>query len=301
MTQQKNSTIIRFLIFFPILCLCAFPFISAAHTLSSLSGSFVFTNPGNNPITVYYHKPTKAGRQSPIVFVMTGLERNGQAYRDSWINHAERGNFIVLIPEFSKKNYPSSSDYNLGNVFASNGQQNDASKWTFSVIEQIFDKVRLDNGLDCTEYYLYGHSAGAQFVHRFIMYKTDARVKLAIAANAGWYTFPTFTVDFPYGLRNSGLNEEKIKKAFSKKLFILLGNQDNDSHHQNLRKTPQANAQGKHRLERGYAFFQAGKGQAAKMKVDYLWELKEVPFVGHSNKKMSQAAANLIIEDMKQN
>ena len=47
-------------------------------------------------------------------------------------------------------------------------------------------------------YALYGHSAGGQFVHRYVAFADAPRMESAVAANSGWYTMPDDGA-FPYG------------------------------------------------------------------------------------------------------
>ena len=45
---------------------------------------------------------------------------------------------------------------------------------------------------------MFGHSAGAQFTHRYMLLSKDKRISNAVVANAGWYTFIN-NAKFPYG------------------------------------------------------------------------------------------------------
>jgi hypothetical protein len=56
--------------------------------------------------------------------------------------------------------------------------------------------------LDHAGYDMYGHSAGAQFVHRYLQFYDSPKVKKAVAANAGWYTFPNEAINYPYGIKS---------------------------------------------------------------------------------------------------
>lgn len=108
------------------LLLCALSSNAAGGKLKAGSGSFVFKTPQNKKkIQIWYYKPAIFKNRSQIVFVMHGLKRNGEKYRDAWIPHAKQGNFLLLVPEFSKSKYPSSGGYNLGNMFSSSGKKDD--------------------------------------------------------------------------------------------------------------------------------------------------------------------------------
>ena len=274
------------------------PAITAVNRLDAGSGSFVFSDPHGNkgkPITVWYYKPEESDANIPVVFVMHGVKRNGQEYRDSWVEHAEREKFVLLVPKFSKEYYPGSKQYNLGNMFSSSGKPIAKSKWTYTAIEHIFDYVKDIAGLEAESYSIYGHSAGAQFVHRMVLFVPEARINTAICANAGCYTMPTNRFEFPYGLKKSRTSVGKLKGAFGKNLIILLGDKDTDENHKYLRKTPEAMAQGRHRFERGKNFFETAKRQAVRLQTPLNWKLKTVKGVGHSNSKMAKAAAKLLI------
>ncbi|MBF2055149.1 MAG: hypothetical protein IGS03_16995 [Candidatus Sericytochromatia bacterium] len=268
---------------------------TARDALRAGSGSFVFSpSRTTTQLQVWYYHPPNLRPEDPIVFVMHGVKRNGQKYRDSWVKHAQNKRFLLLVPEFSQQAYPGSAGYNLGNMFAASGRPNAPDLWGFTVIEQLFDHVRELTQSQASAYSLYGHSAGAQFVHRLLMFQPDARVKTAIAANAGWYTMPTDRVAFPYGLKHSGTNLATVSQAFTHDLVILLGEKDTDTRDNNLRTTPEAMAQGPHRLARGHAFYNAAQQAAQSQNVRLNWQLKEVAGVGHSNTKMAEAAAGIL-------
>lgn len=124
---------------------------------------------------------------------------------------------------------------------------------------------------------IYGHSAVAQFVHRMVMFLPKARIKVAISANAGWYTMPSEGTAFPYGLSTSGSKLADVSVSFSKNLTILLGDEDVDENHKYLRKTPEAMSQGKHRFERGHAFYKTAVTRSEERGIKLKWKLKVVP------------------------
>ena len=95
------------------------------------------------------------------------------------------------------------------------GQKIPRDAWSFTAIERAFDKAVALSGSTRSGYKLYGHSAGAQFVHRFIMFTGGPRVERAVAANAGWYTLPRKADTLPYGLDGIDVADETLREAFS--------------------------------------------------------------------------------------
>lgn len=243
---------------------------------------------------IWYFIPENYNSDTPILFVMHGVKRNADEYRDAWVEHAQAHNLILLVPEFDKQRFPGSRAYNLGNMFDEAGNVRNESDWSFSVIERVFNQFKQATGNKQDQYFIYGHSAGAQFVHRFLYFKPEAAVQLAIAANAGWYTLPSDDHTFPYGLKGSGKRASEIKSALARPLVLLLGDQDIDVNNQYLRKTIEANAQGPHRFARGNNYFQFARRWAAELKHPFNWSLKIAPGIDHNNQLMAPFAIQII-------
>jgi UDP-N-acetylmuramoyl-tripeptide--D-alanyl-D-alanine ligase/cyanophycin synthetase/poly-gamma-glutamate synthesis protein (capsule biosynthesis protein) len=225
---------------------------------------------------------------------MHGVNRDAERYRDEWIPHARKYGFILVAPEFSKDAFSGEEKYNLGNVFDEQQRTQPREQWTFGFLEPVFDAVKHATGNRSERYHLYGHSAGAQFVHRYLYFMPQARVAKAVAANAGWWTLPDLEVDFPYGLRGSTLNAAALKAMFQRPLVVLLGTADTDPNHVHLRRTAEALEQGPHRFARGQFFYAAGRRQAVKLDVPLAWELETAPGVGHSDKGMAEYAVRCL-------
>jgi poly(3-hydroxybutyrate) depolymerase len=247
---------------------------------------------------VYLARPTKLAPDRPVVFVMHGVRRNADEYRDQWYELAEQHDFLLVVPEFNDKDFPGAEGYNYGNVYGPKGGTRDPSRWAFSVIEPLFDEIRDRFDMEVDTYALYGHSAGAQFVHRFLYHVPDARVSRAVAANAGWYTMPDLNTPFPYGLGGSYVGPKRLRKALQQPLLVLLGEADTDPGHPSLRRTPGAMAQGAHRFERGQAFFAAGQAEAVRLEVPFGWTLETVSDADHDNRKMAPAAIPYLLGEM---
>lgn len=249
------------------------------------------------PIRVYMTRPVHLAPDRPVVFVMHGVNRNADEYRDQWHDLANEHDFLLVVPEFSQRKFPGVESYNLGNVFDQDGKPVDEAKWSYSAIEPIFDEIRRRFSMTTERYSLYGHSAGSQFVHRFIFHVPGARVKQIVSANAGWYMMPDYEQDFPYGLRGSAVNREKLQAALQLPVTILLGEQDNDPQHPKLRRTPEAMAQGKYRLARGLSFFDAARIVSNELGLPFNWQLVTVPGADHDNGLMAPAAIPYLLGD----
>ena len=242
------------------------------------------------PIRVFITRPLHLEKDRPIVFVMHGVNRNAGDYRDQWHELAKEHEFLLVVPEFSDRNFPGPESYNLGNVIDRDDNIVSKSRWSFSAIEPIFDEVRRRYGMTTQRYSIYGHSAGSQFVHRFIFHVPEARVSQIVSANAGWYMMPDYGRDFPYGLRRSAVTRDNLAAALQLPVTILLGEEDNDPDHPNLRRRPEAMEQGAHRLERGYSFFEAAGAYAQQKNIPFNWQLVTVPGADHDNSLMAPAA-----------
>lgn len=239
---------------------------------------------------VFLTRPRNLSPDRPVVFVMHGVERNASEYRDQWHALAEEHDFLLVVPEFSDRLYPGAESYNLGGMFDASGAPRPPAAWAYSTIEPIFDEVSRRYGMRGPGYAIYGHSAGAQFVHRFLYFVSGARVSSAVAANAGWYTMPEFGTAFPYGLRGSGLGPADLERALGAPLTVLLGESDTDPEDPNLRRTPEALLQGANRYSRGQAFFATAREAADALGAPLRWRLATVPGAGHDNRLMAPEA-----------
>lgn len=226
---------------------------------------------GGAPLPVHLYVPARAGSDWPLVMVMHGASRNGDDYRDNWMDLAEACDLIIAAPEFSRARFPGSAHYNLGGL----GQPADAEPRAFDVVGAIVDAVLEAYALNAEEYVMFGHSAGAQFVHRYMMFRPDPRVRRAIAANAGWYTAPDLEIAWPYGLADAPEPPPSLEAVRALPISLHLGTHDNDPQASNLRRTPEAVAQGVGRFDRGrYMAELTG------------WPVTEVPGAGHDNALM---------------
>ena len=274
----------------------------AAATCANLdpgTGTITFAHPDTGQrMVLFYVKAEGYDPATPPVVVLHGMNRNPWDYRDAWIDLARENRLFVVVPYFDGSTYPGVVGFNLGNVFLSETDltRQPRESWSYRIPDIVFDYLRQNGETAAAGYFAFGHSAGSQFLHRKIGFVPDERMLLAVAANAGWYTFPDLAEPWPYGYGGTGLQKSDLPAYLASNLFILLGDQDTDENDPSLRKAPEAMQQGKHRLQRGYAFHRAGRDLAEELGVPFNWKIDEVPGIGHDNAGMAPAAVRIMMQ-----
>ncbi len=250
---------------------------------------FSFADWEGPALRVFAVEPETAGPQSPVIFVLHGVNRNADDYRDNWVDLATTYGFRVYVPEFSDRLFPGAENYNLGGLGGD-------GPFAFDAIEALYAHLRTNRSADPRGYVIFGHSAGAQFVHRFTCFGDTSNLRLAIAANAGWYTRPDPEHTWPYSLSGAPKPLCRLEDWFAQPLLVMLGDGDTDPNNVYLRRTPEAMAQGAHRLERGLNFLTAARELARQSDIPIAWRFEIVEGVGHDNRGMALAAARMISE-----
>ncbi len=255
----------------------------------------------DKPVTIFYYIPTKGDvSKMKILISMHGAERSGMIQRGVWRNLAEKHGFIVIAPQFTHENGYQENDYQFGGVSKTKKKFDlkPEEEWTYKIIESLFDYTKKLTGNKSKNYDMFGHSAGGQFVHRYLLMTPEARVNKAIAANPGNYTYPidtkTYnlntteieTADWPYSLHNTPFASKKRLAAYFKRdLVIAIGTADTAST-KTIDKSPLANLvnlQGNNRYERAQNYFNFCKALAKQNELKFNWTLFEVPNAGHSS------------------
>lgn len=285
-----------------LLALSAAPRDVAAEALSVERGKqeFVFTDERGDPrrdkITVFSYVPEKIDlRQAPILFAMHGHHRSSKGYRNDWAQYADKHGFMVFAPLFDEKHW-GKGRYSYASVVSRKGKIRDPSRWSFSVIERLFDAIKASTGNTQPRYLIFGFSEGGQFVHRMVLMMPQARFSRAVAGSPGWYTMPRMDVKFPYGLAGSPASPASLKTSLGRDFVLLLGEADNDPNHEELRKTPEAMAQGENRLARGKRFFAEGQRRAREMGTPFGWRTQNVPGADHTSRKVTGQAAAIFMD-----
>ena len=259
-------------------------------TAGQVRAVLAFEPPGAAPLEVYLAHPRRVGPRTQLAVVMHGVLRNAGEYLEEWLDWAARADYVVACPCFGAAGWPGGRSYNLGNVFThggGRGSRKPVSAWAFTAVEALADHLREALGLRDRRFDLWGHSAGAQFVHRFPLFRPAAPVRRLIAAGAGWYTLPDLDREFPYGLDHPLLRigGGEAREWTARPLTLMRGTLDilRDPH---LRRTPEAEAQGATRYAR------AGSMLAAARVLDpqTRWRLIDVEGAAHDHVEMARGA-----------
>ena len=252
--------------------------------------SFTFVNPARIPIIVWYYLPSAVEANSRVVFLLHGDSRTGREARDLGARYARDGRFILLAPEFDEKHFPGDA-YSFGGMVDTARRLRPRNDWTLLIIEQLFEHVRARWKLKATTYDAIGHSGGAQFLHRLVLFVPEARFARAIASSPGRYAFPTPAQQVPYGMGGTDA-AALLKRAFQRDFILLLADRDTADRV----REPEAMAEGTNRFTRGLRFFATAVEQANELGVPFHWQLRIKHGADHSPQEAVATAFAVLSE-----
>jgi len=243
------------------------------------------------PLSLECYRSESHTPETPVVIVQHGQSRNGRDYCDAWISVADQAGLLVVAITFPKESWPDALSYNNGHVRNADGVVRPREQWSQAIPGRVFALLRAAGVTTRAQAYLWGHSAGGQFVHRLIATQPHSVFAAVGAANSGWYTLPTLELPYPDGLGGIGLTRDDFAKLLAYPLVLFAGDRDIDSAAENLPNHAAAKAQGPHRFARAHFFLARGQEAAATLGIACNWRLVVVPGVGHEGMRMGAFAA----------
>jgi predicted esterase len=249
-------------------------------------------------MSVFIYRPKTWHQQGGrILVVLHGADRDGRVMREAWRLAADADNALLIAPEFSEAQFPGPRWFNLGNAVDDNGRLSPREFWTFGALDRAVDAVRAAIGATTERFSLYGFSAGAQFVHRYLLLTGAPRVDQIVASSAGWYTLPDPEQNFPCGLRGVTADPSLIRVSLRREVVIHVGQRDTDSsdYFGTVRNGTCVTRQGANRLERGRFFIEAARKEAWRLDVPFHWRFVEARGVGHDREDMADDALRTVL------
>ena len=153
--------------------------------------------------TFYVYVPTSMPKQQQILVLVHGTpakeesaEETAHYYIVNWVDFAEEHGYLLIVPAFNQENFSSRyGDIALSGYRGLFGREINADEWVLRLVRAYQQAFAAPE----EQFYLYGHSAGGQFVARFLVTHADA-IKRAVISSAATYPQPTTGVAWPFGM-----------------------------------------------------------------------------------------------------
>lgn len=153
--------------------------------------------------TFYVYVPTTVPEKPEILVLVHGTppeaetaEMDAHYYITAWLGFAEKQGYILIAPAFNQEDFSSRrGDHALGGYRGLFGREIQADEWVLRLVTAY----RHAFGAVNEQFYLYGHSAGGQFVARFLVTHPEF-VKKAVITSAATYPQPDRAVAWPFGM-----------------------------------------------------------------------------------------------------
>lgn len=217
---------------------------------SSMSRKLTFHEfPGAVARQFFLYRPSTELAGAPLVVSVHGIARNAAAHAYRLMAEAERYGLVVVAPLFNKP------------LYGQYQQLEDArtrARSDLAMLDILEAAARLSDA-DVAQVLLFGYSGGAQFAHRFAMAYPE-RVRSAVLAAAGWYTFPDEDAPYPQGLdtRPIGADLHFNRRSFTRVRYHVMVGQLDTARDNSLRCSKRLDhVQGHNRIERAASWVSA--------------------------------------------
>jgi poly(3-hydroxybutyrate) depolymerase len=149
-------------------------------TYSACVDSIETSNYANRQLKFFLYIPEEVlnnkEKEHPLLVCVPGLSGNGETFAgQTFKDFAEKEGFVIIAPSFirDKENWAEQRSYQYPSV------------WSGDALINIVYKVSEKYKIDISRYYLFGHSAGAQFVLRFAIWEPSLCVACAGYGSGG--------------------------------------------------------------------------------------------------------------------
>lgn len=239
-------------------------------------------------IEVFTYRPSGCALPS-ILFVFHGSGRTAESYRDAARPLADKACLTIYAPLFDKDRFPNWR-YQRGGIVRE-GEVQPQESWTVGVVDDLIDWAQEQEGRPDADVYLFGHSAGGQFLSRMAAYEPLSEARRIVIANPSTYVWPDTDEDAPYGfdrLEDDNAPEDEMLRAYlAAPVTVFLGTTDTGS--EDLVTNEAAQRQGANRLERGLNVFEAARRTAQTRGWPFNWRLVTADGIGHAGGKMMRS------------
>jgi hypothetical protein len=159
------------------------------------TGTFLFEDPG--PFEYLTYQPENFEPGNGILIAVHSGSYNPVDYYHLCKPMADSNGVMLLVPYFSEE------DWRGYNKLFTETIRSDTQ------LIKMIDTLVMETGADSTNLYLYGHSSGGQFVHRYLFAHPE-NVHRALMSAPGWWTFPREDWLFPFGIGDADVVPDEI-------------------------------------------------------------------------------------------
>lgn len=236
-------------------------------------------------LAVFTYRPEGCKPQG-LLFIFHGLHRNAADYR-SWARpFASLTCLIVFAPRFERDRFRG-WQYQLGGIARHQIPQS-PDDWTVSLVTGLvrWAQAREDEAMPV---FLFGHSAGAQFLSRVAAYAPPKGISRFVIANPSTHVWPSLEEAIPYGFGGFPVwfpakATASLKRYLSLPVTIYIGSGDTGTRF--LSRQAAAVRQGANRFVRGKNVFYAARALARKNGWDFNWKYVVALGALHSTRQM---------------
>ena len=223
-----------------------------------------------------------------------------KAYLSRWKPYADKYGLLLIAPVFDTPRFG-----NLGggyggyrNLF---GKHISADLFVHRIVKRY--ATRTSSGSD--KFYLYGHSAGGQFVNRYMVTHPERIIKGVVSA-AGRYSYPELSVPWPYGAgglskilkwkdgTKTVVNVQNNLKNYAlaaKNISVVIGDKD-------LNVQPKRPAHiGRTRIDIAKSWAYQMNLNAARHGINGEVQVNVIPHIGHNSSKLTPYCAEVLFSD----
>lgn len=125
-------------------------------------------------------------------------EETARYYIENWVGFAEENGIVLIAPIFDHMNFSSrniDAEKNRIGYRGLSGREIGADIWVMNIVHAVQKNLAIeDEGIS-----IYGHSAGGQFVSRFMVTHPEM-VNMAVITAAATFPQPDRDIPWPYGM-----------------------------------------------------------------------------------------------------